>query len=788
MDRLIVGDVGFGKTEVAMRAAMRVALEGRQVAVLCPTTVLAFQHHQSFVERFDGFGVRVELLSSFRSTAELKALRKEVAAGEVDVVIGTQSLLGRSLRFGDLGLVIVDEEHRFGVKQKEKLKKLAQSWSSVPVDFLAMSATPIPRSWLSGLRKVSLITTPPAGRRSVQTRVMRWSDARIRDEILHELRRGGQVFFIHNRVQSIERVARRLRELVPEAEFAVAHGQMEDSDLERTLVRFVRREFHVLVCTTIVESGVDIPSMNTILINRADQLGLAQLYQLRGRVGGAPSGARACCSRDAADEKKASSACVAQEHELGAGFAIASATSDPRRRRPGREPAREHPGGGPGHRAAGGGGRTARGDLGRERFDPDIEVPVPALLPNLHRGRPGAPWRVPASRPAGRSGRSATSSRPGGHWRAPPEVLNLGWQAEARVRARKLGLERVAWLKVWSSSTSRHGPRSTSRRWSPGASVACRQGGTASRSASTTTRPSTSTASCIGSSVAWEGVGRGRAGAAAAAPARVEVGCPLPARADAPPRPAGARGRRQRPPWSDGAAPGRQPQEALTAGPGRRPHGRLGLACTGPMADTESSTGSGCSPSRSRQRPRAAAAARAQAIIQHRLQSILDRERAEETCRRAWTRAAISPWRPRRIRKWRPFLAARLAELNGCVHRGRARSQKLLLAGHPDDRAGCWRSGAGWSTASDLGATHGPGRTGAMPASARLRPSPRGWPRPGRGPGRTGATRWSGSSRRPPAGRARLCPGAAAPPAGPRAAGGRGRLRPRAVAGRDVEV
>ena len=288
MDRLIVGDVGFGKTEVAMRAAMRVALEGRQVAVLCPTTVLAFQHQRTFQERFEGFDVPVALISSFRTAAELKALRERVASGEIKVVIGTQSLLGRSTRFADLGLVIVDEEHRFGVKQKEKLKKMAQAWSAFPVDYLAMSATPIPRSLsmaMSGLRSVSLITTPPAGRRAVQTRVGRWNDARIREEILHELRRGGQVFFIHNRVESIDRVARRLTELVQEARMAVAHGQMEDHELERVLVDFVRREYHVLICTTIVESGVDIPSVNTILINRADRLGLAQLYQLRGRVG-----------------------------------------------------------------------------------------------------------------------------------------------------------------------------------------------------------------------------------------------------------------------------------------------------------------------------------------------------------------------------------------------------------------------------------------------------------------------------------------------------------------------
>lgn len=463
MDRLIVGDVGFGKTEVAMRAAMRVVLEGRQVAVLCPTTVLAFQHFQTFTERFAGFGIEVALLSSFRSGSALRQLRKKVAEGQAAIAIGTTSLLGRSTRFADLGLVIVDEEHRFGVKQKEKLKRLAQAWSEVPVDYLAMSATPIPRSLhmaMSGLRKVSLITTPPAGRRAVQTRVMRWNDARIREEILHELRRGGQCFFLHNRVQSIERVASRLRELVPEARFAVAHGQMEDSRLEKVLVDFVQREYHVLVCTTIVESGVDIPTMNTILINRADMLGLAQLYQLRGRVG--RSTVRGSCTlllpEDSAGvQKKAMERLrVLQDNtELGAGFKIASADMELR-------------GAGDllgesqhGHIQAIGldtyielleeAVATARGDLGRQRLDPELEIPVPALIPELYiedvQERLQEYQRLAACRTVHEvrdviGGWEDTFGEP------PPEVLNLGWQAEAKVRARELGVERVAWLKV----------------------------------------------------------------------------------------------------------------------------------------------------------------------------------------------------------------------------------------------------------------------------------------------------------------------------------------------------
>ena len=332
MDRLVVGDVGFGKTEVAMRAAMRVVAEGRQVAILCPTTVLAFQHHRTFLERFSGQEISIDLLSRFRTPAEQREVLAGLRAGEVDIVIGTHSLFGSNTRFANLGLLVIDEEHRFGVKQKDKLKKLAQTWSQVPCEVLAMSATPIPRTLhmaLSGIRDVSMIATPPPGRRAVQTKVMRWNETRIREEILHELRRGGQVFFVHNRVQTIHSVAKKLRELVPEARFAVAHGQMAESELENTLVEFVQRKHHVLLCTTIIESGVDMPNVNTMLVNRADQLGLAQLYQLRGRVG--RSHRRGYCTliipSDAALAKKAMRRMrVLQDHtELGSGFAVASA-------------------------------------------------------------------------------------------------------------------------------------------------------------------------------------------------------------------------------------------------------------------------------------------------------------------------------------------------------------------------------------------------------------------------------------------------------------------------------
>jgi transcription-repair coupling factor (superfamily II helicase) len=462
MDRLVVGDVGFGKTEVAMRAAMRVVAEGRQVAVLCPTTVLAFQHQQSFIERFREQDLTIELLSRFRSASEQRRVLDGLRDGTVDMVIGTHALFGRNTRFSNLGLLIIDEEHRFGVKQKEKLKKLAQTWSAVPCEVLSMSATPIPRTLhmaMSGIRDVSLIATPPQGRRAVQTKVMRWSESRIREDILHELRRGGQVFFVHNRVQTIHSVAKKLRDLVPEARFAVAHGQMAEGELESVLVDFVQRKHHVLVCSTIIESGVDMPNVNTMLVNRADQLGLAQLYQLRGRVG--RSHRRGYCTLiipgDAALAKKAMRRMrVLQDHtELGSGFAIASADLE---MRGGGDllGAQQH-----GHIEAVGfdtyvelleaAVQAARGDIGRTQLDPEIEVPVSALIPDDYM--PDMDDRLQAYR-ALASCREVSEIRRlladwEGSWGEPPRpVLNLGWQAEIRALARDLGIERVHWLSL----------------------------------------------------------------------------------------------------------------------------------------------------------------------------------------------------------------------------------------------------------------------------------------------------------------------------------------------------
>ncbi|PZN12684.1 MAG: transcription-repair coupling factor [Bacillota bacterium] len=283
MDRLLVGDVGFGKTEVAMRAAFKAVQDGKQVAVLVPTTVLAYQHERTFKERFAQFPVTIRTLSRFASPAEQAEILSGLARGTIDIVIGTHRLVQPDVRFKDLGLLIIDEEHRFGVADKERLKQLKQN-----VDVLTLTATPIPRTLhmaLAGLRDLSRIDTPPRNRFPVQTFVVEWNEGLVRDAIERELRRGGQVFYVHNRVQSIQAVRRRLERLLPGARFAVAHGQMPEAELERVMVAFMAGEADVLICTTIIESGLDMPNVNTLIVEDADRLGLAQLYQLRGRVG-----------------------------------------------------------------------------------------------------------------------------------------------------------------------------------------------------------------------------------------------------------------------------------------------------------------------------------------------------------------------------------------------------------------------------------------------------------------------------------------------------------------------
>ncbi len=283
MDRLLCGDVGYGKTEVAIRAAFKVVEDNMQVAVLVPTTVLAEQHVKTFRERLASFPLTVQCINRFRSTAEQRAIIKDLAQGKIDILIGTHRLLSKDIQFKALGLLIVDEEHRFGVSHKEKIKKMRSE-----VDILTLTATPIPRTLqmsLLGIRDLSVISSPPEQRRPVKTFVARYDNLVVKEAVSRELRRGGQTFFIHNRVRSIYRVAASIAKLVPEARIAVAHGQMAGKELEEIMVRFVNREIDVLVSTTIVESGLDIPSANTIIINRADMLGLAEIYQLRGRVG-----------------------------------------------------------------------------------------------------------------------------------------------------------------------------------------------------------------------------------------------------------------------------------------------------------------------------------------------------------------------------------------------------------------------------------------------------------------------------------------------------------------------
>lgn len=325
MDRLVCGDVGFGKTEVAMRAAFKVVLEGKQVCVLCPTTVLAQQHFNVFSERLAAFPVKVEMLSRFRSPKEQREILEDLKAGNVDIIVGTHRLLSKDVEFADLGLVITDEEQRFGVSHKERLKQLR-----VSVDVLTLTATPIPRTLhmsLAGIRDMSVIDQAPQGRVPVRTYVREFDDELVREAIVRELDRDGQVYFVHNRVESIDGIAQRVTKLVPYARIMVAHGQMSEHDLEKAMMDFYDRKYDVLVCTTIIESGLDVPNVNTIIINNADKLGLSQLYQLRGRVGRSTRQAYAYLLYKANEiltevaEKRLSA--IREFADLGSGFKIA---------------------------------------------------------------------------------------------------------------------------------------------------------------------------------------------------------------------------------------------------------------------------------------------------------------------------------------------------------------------------------------------------------------------------------------------------------------------------------
>ncbi len=326
MDRLLCGDVGYGKTEVAMRAAFKALQDGRQVVVLAPTTVLAFQHFNTFRQRFAAFPLKIEMFSRFRTPKQIKESLGKLEAGELDIAIGTHRLLSKDVKFHNLGLVVVDEEQRFGVRHKERLKQLRKE-----VDVLTMSATPIPRTLhmsLLGLRDMSVIETPPKDRMAIQTVVAAWDNTLIRSAIEKELERGGQVYFVHNRVDSIYDIADKIREMVPKARILVGHGQMAESELERIMLAFMRHEADILIATTIIENGLDIPLCNTILINRADRHGLSELYQLRGRVGRSDRRAYAYLlippDRDLTDLARRRLAALKEFSDLGAGFKIAA--------------------------------------------------------------------------------------------------------------------------------------------------------------------------------------------------------------------------------------------------------------------------------------------------------------------------------------------------------------------------------------------------------------------------------------------------------------------------------
>ncbi|MGH2552720.1 MAG: DEAD/DEAH box helicase, partial [Chitinophagaceae bacterium] len=325
MDRLICGDVGFGKTEVAIRAAFKTNLEGKQAAILVPTTILAFQHYQTFTERLKDFPVTVDYINRFKSTKEKKETMKKLEEGKVDIIIGTHGLLGKDVKFKDLGLLVVDEEQKFGVGHKEKIKTLRTT-----VDCLTLTATPIPRTLqfsLMGARDLSIINTPPPNRQPIQTEVLVYNEDMIREAIYFETERGGQIFFIYNRIAELAEMTTIIQALCPDLSVGFAHGQMEGHDLEKRILDFINKKYDVLVCTNIVESGVDIPNVNTIIVNNAHQFGLSDLHQLRGRVG--RSNKKAFCyllappmSTLPNDSKKRLQT-LEQHSELGSGFQIA---------------------------------------------------------------------------------------------------------------------------------------------------------------------------------------------------------------------------------------------------------------------------------------------------------------------------------------------------------------------------------------------------------------------------------------------------------------------------------
>ncbi|MFQ5895641.1 MAG: transcription-repair coupling factor, partial [Nitrospinota bacterium] len=452
MDRLVCGDVGYGKTEVAMRASFRTVMGGRQVAVVVPTTLLAHQHWHTFRRRFAPYPVRVEMLSRFLSRKEQVAVLEGLERGTVDIAIGTHRLLQRDVRFADLGLFVVDEEHRFGVAHKEKLKRLRTE-----VDVLTLTATPIPRTLqlsFLGIRDLSVIETPPADRLAIRTYIARFNERTIREAIQRELERGGQVFFVHNRVRSLPALARYVGRLVPHARVAVAHGQMPERELEGVMERFVRGEVDVLLCTTIVESGLDIPAVNTLLVSRADALGLAQLYQLRGRVGRDRLQAHAYLLVPSAsgltEEARQRLQALEEFSELGAGFRLAA--RDLEIRGAGNILGHRQSG----HIAAVGLGlycqlmeeavAELRGERPADRAETQVKLPPVGSLPRGYIPDTNQRLDVYRRAAAARSAQEAeelareVEDRYG---RAPEPVRRLFQAAEVRAMARAVGLKRL---------------------------------------------------------------------------------------------------------------------------------------------------------------------------------------------------------------------------------------------------------------------------------------------------------------------------------------------------------
>ncbi len=452
MDRLICGDVGFGKTEVALRAAFRAAADGKQVALLVPTTLLAHQHYKTSVERLSGYAITVDVLSRFRSAKEEKEILSKLKEGKLDIIIGTHKLLGDKIAFKDLGLVIVDEEHRFGVTQKEKLKKLKEA-----VDTVSMSATPIPRTLqlsLAKIRDISLINTPPLGRQSIETYVHHSEQKIITDAIQRELARSGSVFFIHNRIQDIHRVAEKVSKLVPEARIEVTHGRMREKPLEEAISRFIRGEADILVSTAIVESGLDIPRANTIIIDDAHTFGLADLYQLRGRVGRSQRKAyayllipgRGSITQDARRRLKA----ISQLKELGSGYRLA--LTDLEIRGAGHLFGNEQSG----HIAdvglelyldmLEGAVKRLEGKVSREEIEPDITVSLPAFIPDDYIPSDSERLlfykRLSASA-TNKELKALKAELQDRFGKAPQQVLNLIELIELKIFLKKLGVEKA---------------------------------------------------------------------------------------------------------------------------------------------------------------------------------------------------------------------------------------------------------------------------------------------------------------------------------------------------------